>query len=90
MEKVSIIVSTRQCTGNNDVEVVGGCEKEYNALSLYSFSIDVIQAAKACGGKMIPWTTEPQQNKFCYAFRFETEEGKKEFFHKLCLLCSSC
>ncbi|MGN1301622.1 MAG: hypothetical protein ACI4U9_03765 [Clostridia bacterium] len=87
MDDVSIILSTRQCIGSNDVEVVGECEKEYNALSLYSFSIDIIQKAKACGGKMIPWTKEPQLQKFCYAFRFETEEGKKEFLHKLFSSC---
>ena len=87
MDEVSIVILIRQCTGNNDVEVIGECEKEYHELTLYSFSIDVIQKAKACGGKMIPWPKEPQLQKFCYAFRFDREEEKKEFLHKLFSSC---
>lgn len=83
MDKVSIILSTRQCTGNNVVEVVGECEKEYNQLALYAFAGDVIKIAIACGAVLIPWTREQQLQKFCYAFRFETEEEKKEFLKKL-------
>ena len=87
MDEVSIVLVTRQCTGNNDVEVIGTCEKEYHELTLYDFSIGVIQKAKACGGQMIPWNKEPQFQKFCYAFRFKTEEEKKEFLHRLCSSC---
>ena len=51
MDEVSIVISIRQCTGNNDVEVIGECEKEYHELTLYSFSIDVIQKAKEMESK---------------------------------------
>ena len=80
---VSIILVTRHCTGNNEVEVVGECEKEYNALALFSFSTEIIQKAKDCNGVMIPWAREPQLQKFCYAFRFKTEEDKREFLRNL-------
>ena len=83
MDDVSIIMSTRQCTGNNIVEVIGECEKEYNELALYAFAACVIDSAKACGGYMTLWPGEPQLEKFCYAFRFEKEEGKKAFLRAL-------
>lgn len=87
MDEVSIILSTRQCTGKNEIEIVGECEEQYNALALYSFSIGVIQKAKSCEGEMIPWNREPEFQKFCYAFRFKTEEKKREFLHKLFSSC---
>lgn len=83
MDDVSIILLTRQCTRNNIVEVVGECEKEYNELALYAFAACLIKKAKVCGGEMILWSGEPQLQKFCYAFRFETEEGKKEFLKRI-------
>lgn len=83
MDEVSIILSTRQCTGNNVVEIIGECEKEYNQLALFAFAGDIIKIAKVCGGTIIPWSKEQQLQKFCYAFRFENEEGKKEFLRKL-------
>ena len=83
MDKVSIILLTRQCTGNNIVEVTGECEKEYDELALYAFAACVIEKAKACGGEITLWTKEPQLQKFCYAFRFETEDGKKKFLGTL-------
>lgn len=84
MEKVSIVLLTRQCTGNNIVEVTGECEKEYDMLSLYCLASEIIQKAKECGGKMIPYTGEPLVQKFCYAFQFETEEAKRNFLQKTC------
>lgn len=83
MDNVSIILLIRQCTGNNIVEVTGECEKEYNELALYAFATRVINSAKTCGGKMTLWTGEPQYQKFCYAFRFETEQEKEEFLVKI-------
>lgn len=83
MNEVSIVLTVEHCTDNNDIEVVVECEKEYNALALCCFSADIIKTAKKCGGKMIPWAHEPQQQKFCHAFRFETEEEKKDFLHKI-------
>lgn len=83
MDDVSIILLTRQCTGNNIVEVVGECEKEYNELALYAFAACLIKKANACGGEMILWTGEPQLQKFCYAFQFKTEDGKKEFLKRI-------
>lgn len=83
MDGVSIILLTRQCTGNNIVEVVGECEEEYNPYALYAFASGVIKKANACGGEMILWTGEPQLQKFCYAFRFETEDGKKDFLKRI-------
>lgn len=80
---ISIVVSIRQWTGNNEVEVVGECEKGYNQLALYAFAGDVIKNAIACGAEIIPWTGERQLQKFCYAFRFETEEGKKQFLRNV-------
>ena len=83
MDNVSIILTTRQGTRSNVVEVVGECEKDYNELALYGFAVEVIEKAKACGGEMILWTKEPQFQKFCYAFRFESEKNKKEFLGTL-------
>lgn len=83
MDNVSIILSTRHCTGNNVVEVIGECEKEYNHLALYAFAGDIIKTAIACGAVLIPWTGEQQMQKFCFSFRFENEEGKKDFLRKL-------
>lgn len=83
MDEVSIILTTRQCTGNKVVEVIGECEKEYKPYPLYAIAGGIVKLAKACGGEMITWSKEPQLQKFCYAFRFETEEGKKEFLKKL-------
>lgn len=83
MDRVSIILSTRQCTGNNVVEIVGECEKEYNELTLYSLASEVIKIAIECEGSVIPWTGEPQYQKFCYAFKFGSEEAKKLFLRKL-------
>lgn len=83
MDKVSIILSTRQCTSNNVVEVVGECEKEYDQLALYAFASGIIAMAIDCKGTLIPWAREQQLEKFCYAFRFESEEGKMEFLRKL-------
>lgn len=83
MDNVSIILSTRQCTSNNVVEVVGECEKGYDQLALYAFASSIIDIAIECKGAIIPWTKEQQLQKFCYAFRFESEEGKKQFLRKL-------
>ena len=83
MDNVSIILTTRQCTGNNDVEVIIECEKKYNALALCRCASVIIGLAKAFGGKMIPWTKEPHLQKFCHVFRFETEDMKRGFLKKL-------
>lgn len=83
MGKISIILTTRQYTGNNDVEIVLECEFEYNALVLCCCSSKIIGLAKSLGGKMIPWTKEPEMEKFCHVFRFETEESKQEFLNKI-------
>lgn len=83
MDKVSIILTTRQCTGNNDVEITGECEKNYNVLALYAVSGDIITMAKKCKGTLIPWTKEKGIMQFCLAIRFESEEDKKEFLRRL-------
>ena len=83
MKNISIVITIRQCTESRDVEVCGACEKEYNPLALYAFAGDVIQKAKACGGVLIPWVKEQLYQHFCYVFRFETEEGKREFLKNL-------
>ena len=80
---VSIILSTRQCTGNNDVEVIGACEKEYNQLALYAFAGDVIKMARNCGASLIPWTKELKQQQFAYVSRLENEQKKREFLNTL-------
>ena len=83
MGNVSIVLSIRQCTGNKEVEVVGECEKKYNELALYAASARIINMAKSCGGELIPWVRESAYQKFCLAFRFGTEENKKEFLREL-------
>ena len=83
MDKVSIILSTRHIIGSNDLEIIGECEKEYNQLALYALSGDIINMAKKCEGRLIPWVREKGLKQFCLAFRFETEEKKKEFLSKL-------
>ena len=83
MGNVSIILATRQYTGNNDVEIVLECEFEYNALVLCCCSSKIIGLAKSLGGKMIPWTKEPEKEKFCHVFRFESEDLKQEFLDKI-------
>ena len=83
MGNVSIILTTRHSTGNNIVEVILECEKKYNALALCGCAADLINMAKDFGGELIPWTKMPEKEKFCHAFKFETEEMKKEFLQKL-------
>ena len=46
MDDVSIVLSIRQCTGNNEVELVGECEKGYNQYALYAFAGSVIKRQK--------------------------------------------
>lgn len=83
MDGVSIILTTRQTTGSNDVEIIGECEKTYKPLALYAFSSDVIRLAKESEGWLLPWVKERGMQQFCMAFRFKTEEKKKEFLNKL-------
>lgn len=83
MDNVSIILTTRHSTGNNEVEVTGQCEKEYNELALYAFSADIIKLAHESEGQLIPWRKEKGHHQFCLAFRFESMEQKKEFLSKL-------
>ena len=83
MDRISIILTVRQSTGSNEVEVTGECEKEYNELALYAFSGDIIMLAKESDGQLIPWTKEVKYRQFCLAFRFESKEKKKEFLSYL-------
>lgn len=79
MEKVSILLTVRKHNLMNEVDIIGECEKGFHELALFSFSCQVIQRAKEHGGVMVPWTKEPELHKFCYSFRFETEEQKNAF-----------
>ena len=80
MDNVCTILLTREDIGDKTVEIVIECENGYNPYVLCNFSVKVIKRAEACGGKMAIWTKEPQLEKFCHSFTFETEEGKKDFF----------